>query len=65
MEICFTLNILHVAVDVKQLIRLQQSIVPHSWQSIHVPKTALSWHLNGIPVEILHSTEVKVVPLLL
>ena len=43
-----TLNILHIAVGVIQLIRLDQAVAPHSWKSVHVPEAALSGHLNGI-----------------
>lgn len=46
-----TVNILHIAVDIIQLIRLQEAVVPYSWQTIHVSKAALSGHLNGISVE--------------
>lgn len=46
-----TVNILHVAVHVIELIVFQHSVVSYPRRGVHVSKTALSWHLNGVSVD--------------
>lgn len=47
----YTFNVFYIAVNIIQLIRLQQPIVPYTWSPIHVPEASFSGHLNGISVK--------------